>query len=181
MRFVLLALVLAACGTPAETPQPGAEPPAAPAEGARKGKAPPGEKAAERVDVQLFFLDQAKYAAGEGDAVVPVTRKVAATTQPRNALWQLFKGPTPKEAERGLTLVASGATGFETVRIADGIAHVTLKGGCDAGGATLTVYDLIVPTMKQFEFVQHVKVYDPEGQTADPTSPADSRPACLEP
>lgn len=181
-RAVLLGLILAACGpSTEEAPPPEAAPaappaPTPPADGARKGKAPK-----ERVDVQVYFLDEAKYASGAEGAIVPVTRKVVVDNPPRNALWQLFKGPGPKERERGLSLVQSGAAGFETLRVQDGVAHVTLKGGCEAGGATVTVYDLIVPTLKQFDEIAHVKVYDPAGHTADPTGAGDSRPACLEP
>ena len=38
-----------------------------------------------------------------------------------------------------------------------------------------------MPTLKQFATVDHVKIYDPEGQTARPTGATDSIPACLEP
>lgn len=165
---LVLALLLAC--VPAEAPSPPAQAPAqapAPAPAAQgKGKA--------KVPVTVYFAD------ADG-TVVPVERHVGANNPPRNAVWSLFKGPNPKEAERGLKLVSSGATGFKSVRVKDGVAHVTLKDGCDGGGSAITVYDLLVPTLAQFEEIQHVKVYSPDGQTAEPSGPSNSRPGCLEP
>ncbi len=75
----------------------------------------------------------------------------------------------------------SGADGFRDLSIADGIARVTLVGGCDSRGSTMTVANLIIPTLKQFSTVDHVKILSPEGETDSPDGPGDSIPACLNP
>jgi hypothetical protein len=38
-----------------------------------------------------------------------------------------------------------------------------------------------MPTLRQFDSVDWVKVYGPAGHTADPTGPSDSIPDCLNP
>ena len=56
-----------------------------------------------------------------------------------------------------------------------------LTGGCDGGGATVTVADQIFRTATQFREVQTVKLRGPDGKTAQPSGPENSRPDCLEP
>ena len=81
----------------------------------------------------------------------------------------------------GLMLAKSGATGFEGLTVEDGVATLKLKGGCTNEGGVHSIYDLIVPTLKQFDEIDAVKVLDPEGETQNPDGKGDSRPACLEP
>ena len=97
------------------------------------------------------------------------------------ALSACAAGPTAGERARGLGTVRSGATGATLLRIADGIAHVRLHGGCASNGAAFTVATLITPTLKQFPSIDYVKVYDPSGHTQQPTGRRDSIPASLEP
>jgi hypothetical protein len=77
--------------------------------------------------------------------------------------------------------VTSRATGFTDLRIAAGIARVRLTGECYSGGSTFTVASEILPTLKQFDDVDHVKVYGPKGHTEKPPGDVDSIPPCLEP
>ena len=130
---------------------------------------------------KVFFQDRAAYAAGRQPDTVARARRVPATTPATAVLSHLFAGPTAAEQRRGLVAVRSGATGFTDLSIRDGVARVRLTGGCDSGGATYTVADLIVPALRQFATVDHVKVYDPQGRTARPHGHSDSLPACLEP
>jgi len=144
-----------------------------------KAKKPPPE--VEKTSAKVFFLDKTAVESGKGEAVVSVDREVGVKNPPRNAIWTLFKGPEASEAEAGLMLAKSGATGFEGLTVEDGVATLKLKGGCSNEGGVHSIYDLIVPTLKQFDEIDAVKVLDPEGETQNPDGKGDSRPACLEP
>lgn len=115
-----------------------------------------------------------------GDGLEPVPRSVPEKFRFRATLQRLFQGPTPEEAANGFRLEASGATGMSNWRLADGVADVTLVGGCDGGGAALTVADHIRATLRQFPEVRHVRIRDPDGETSEPALP-DSLPRCLLP
>ena len=127
------------------------------------------------------FLDVADDAEGDEPYTEPVLRRVPARAPAGALLHHLFAGPTRAEQAYGLATVRSGARGFRDLSIADGIARLRLTGGCDSGGSTFTVADLVMPTLEQFATVDHVKIYDPEGRTARPTGHTDSIPECLEP
>lgn len=129
----------------------------------------------------VHLLDVADYAEGREPYTETVLRRVPALTPAGAVLHHLFAGPTAAERAAGLAVVRSGATGFRGLTISDGIARVQLTGGCRSGGSTFTVADLITPTLKQFDTVDVVKIYDPQGRTASPTGRTDSMPACLEP
>lgn len=185
----LLVVWFSGCST---TPEAPTEPPPAPADPAAeqgkagkqkrsrgKAKKPPAE--VEKVEAQIFFLDQARFDRGEQPYLVAVQRQVGAKTPERNAVWTLFKGPTPEEEAAGLALVTSGAEGFTDLQIADGIATLKLRGGCDSSGSTLTIYDHLVATLTAFDSVDHVKLLDASGATQDPGGAGGSRPECLEP
>lgn len=132
--------------------------------------------------VQVFFVDQDAFNIGRPPYAVPVEREIPSGADPaRAALDALFDGPTEEERAAGLVLVASEATGIARLRIEKGTAHVHLASGCSSRGSTLTVAEEIVPTLLQFEEVQAVKIYDPEGRTERPDEPGDSIPECLEP
>jgi Sporulation and spore germination len=131
--------------------------------------------------VEVYLLDEPRYAAATEPFFVPVHRRVATPAVASGALNSLFQGLSEDEYHSGLRFVDSDATGFTDLQIADGIARVRLTGGCDSHGSTITIADHIVPTLKQFSTVQYVKIYDPAGQTADPGGPSDSIPDCLNP
>ena len=129
----------------------------------------------------VHLLDVADYAAGREPYTETVLRRVPALTPAGGVLHHLFAGPTAAERAAGLAVVRSGATGFRGLTISDGVARLQLTGGCRSGGSTFTVADLVMPTLKQFDTVDVVKIYDPQGRTASPTGRTDSIPACLEP
>lgn len=130
---------------------------------------------------RVYFQNERNYVAGQTPYTTPVARRVPAFTPASATLHHLFAGPTAAERRRGLAVVRSGATGFSNLSISDGIARVRLTGGCRSGGATYTIADQVMPTLKQFASVRHVKIYDPQGRTARPTGHSDSVPSCLEP
>ncbi len=114
--------------------------------------------------------------------VQAVTRPVIAPSVATSSLQRLFMGPTQYEqSQLGLQFVNSEATGFTNLRISDRIARVQLTGGCNSGGATVTVASEMMPTLRQFSTVDWVKIYDLQGQTEQPTGNSDSIPFCLEP
>jgi hypothetical protein len=133
------------------------------------------------VTVQVYFLNEPNFNVGTEPYVTPVEREVDAADAERGALDALFVGPTAAEQDEGLRFVASEATGFADLEIADDIARVRLTGGCSSGGSTFTVANEIVPTLKQFSEVGFVKILDPDGNTEEPEGQSDSIPECLEP
>lgn len=131
---------------------------------------------------KVTFLDQPRFNAGKEPYTRTVNRVVPAYTPASAVMHQLFAGPTPAERALGLRTVRSRATDFDRLRISPwGVAHIRLLGGCDSGGSTFTVADLITPTLKQFTSVDYVKIYDRSGNTGSPSGPTDSIPECLEP
>ena len=129
----------------------------------------------------VHFLDVADFVENTPPYTEPVLRRVPAMAPAGAVLHHLFAGPTAAEQAFGLAVRRSGATGFRDLGIRDGIARLRLTGGCSSGGSTFTVADLILPTLKQFSTVDHVKIYDPQGRTGSPTGHTDSIPECLEP
>jgi Sporulation and spore germination len=113
--------------------------------------------------------------------VVTVSRPVPSSSPAAAVLHSLFAGPTRAERANGLRLVRSRAWGFTDLAITSGVARLRLTHGCNSGGATTTVANEIVPTLKQFPSVDRVKIFDPHGHTESPTGASDSIPACLEP
>jgi hypothetical protein len=131
--------------------------------------------------VQVYLVDQERFNVGEAPYVTPVMREVPADDPVQGALDALFDGPTTEEANRALILVASGATGATVEEPEAGIARVRLAGGCNSGGSTLTIASQLIPTLKQFDEIEVVKILDPDGATNVPEGNLDSIPACLEP
>lgn len=131
--------------------------------------------------VDVYFVNSRNFNNGTPPYVEAVRRSVSAETPANGALQELFTGPTAAEQAGGLAVERSGATGFSGLSIDGGIARVTLVGGCDSRGSTMTVANLVVPTLKQFPTVDNVKIYDPDGTTDSPDGPGDSIPACLNP
>lgn len=132
-------------------------------------------------EVEVFFLDTARFADGTEPYVRSVTRSVPAAAPEAGALHALFAGPTADEQVDDLALELSEATGFTGLTIDAGIGRVTLVGGCNSRGSTFTIANLITPTLKQFATVDYVKIYDPDGTTGTPAGPSDSIPDCLNP
>lgn len=133
------------------------------------------------VDRQVFFLDKDRFVANQEPYFVPRLRPVPLGSPATGVMDRLFAGPTDREAGRGLRLVRSRAAGFTDLAISGGIARVTLRRRCSSGGSTVTVAGEIMPTLRQFDTVDWVKVIDPSGTTADPSGPTDSIPDCLNP
>lgn len=134
-----------------------------------------------RSGVRVWFLNQHHAATGTEPVFEPVRREVERPAVAAGALHALFAGPTAAERATGLRLITSGATGYSRLHVHDGIAEVTLEGGCSSGGSTMTVAGEITPTLKQFSSVTYVKIHAPDGTTEAPTGPTDSIPTCLEP
>jgi hypothetical protein len=151
-----------------------------------KGQAPASPAAvastpAGTVQVRVYFLNTDRFAQDTPPYTQAVYRQVIPPAVGSGALQELFAGPTQDEQALGLRFLSSHASGFENLRIDDGVARVQLTGGCSSGGSTFTVADEIRPTLKQFPSVIWVKIYDPSGQTERPYGHTDSIPACLEP
>ena len=107
---------------------------------------------------------------------------LSSTNLPEFVLREYFKGPGYTEKYTyGWSAPLSGATGFSKLDIADGIARVYLSGHCNSQGSTFTIGGPIVASLKQFPYIQYVKIYDENGNTEQPDGPTNSIPACLEP
>ena len=95
---------------------------------------------------------------------------------------EYFHGPGNTERlQYGWVAIYSGFTGYSKLEVKDGVAHLYLKGACEAGGATYTIADALKVNLKQFDEIRYLKIYDQNGETRFPAGMSDSIPACLEP
>lgn len=134
------------------------------------------------VEITVYFTDEESYAAGVPPFESSVTRLVAPTASlPELVLTEFFKGPTAEESAAGLAAVMSGFTGYSSLLVQDGIAHVYLEGPCASLGATYTIAQPIFANLRQFSEIQWIKIYDAGGDTEEPAGPSNSIPFCLEP
>ncbi|MBR2980050.1 MAG: GerMN domain-containing protein [Myxococcaceae bacterium] len=174
LALALIAMTSAAC---AHSPAPEPAPEAVYVAPAPAPTAAPEETMLARV----YFLSEANLQAGVDPLLLSVDRVVSKVTPARGVLDAMFQGPTDAEYAQGLVFVSSGATGFQRLRVENGVAHVELTGGCSSAGSSVTIANLITATLKQFPSVMHVRIYDANGQTQNPNGPGDSIPACLMP
>jgi hypothetical protein len=130
---------------------------------------------------RVFFVDSHLFEIGQSPFVRAVLRPVIPPNVGARSLDWMFAGPTPAEAAGGLTFVNSDATGFTNLSIRNRVARIHLTGGADSHGSTLTIASEIFPLLKQFPTVRWVKIFDPNGDTENPTGQSDSIPAGLEP
>ena len=133
------------------------------------------------VPVRDYFLNTHRFATGKAPYTEAVYRPVIWPATAFGAMQRLFAGPTQAELARGLRFVSSGATGFKILSIRHGVARVQLYGKISSGGSTFTIANEIMPTLKQFQSVHWVKIYDRNGHTERPFGHSDSIPFSLEP
>ncbi len=130
---------------------------------------------------RIFFGDDHRFEIGREPYVRAVLRPVIPPNVGARSLDWLFAGPTPAERAGGLSFVNSDATGFTNLSIRNKVARVRLTGGANSHGSTLTIAAEIFPLLKQFPTVKWVKIYDPNGETQNPSGQSDSIPVGLEP
>jgi hypothetical protein len=130
---------------------------------------------------RVWFFNQARFLANTPPFYTPVWRPTLSGLPATTLLHRLYAGPTAAEQSSGLRLLLSGATGFRSVTVTDGIARVRLLGNVRSGGSTVTIAGSILPTLRQLSSVDHVKIYDQLGRTEFPTGHRDSIPESLEP
>ena len=115
--------------------------------------------------------------------VIAVAQETAPSTRDPEAAKKLFDLPEASEEEyaQGLRAVLSKCTGFSDLIIEKGVAHVYLTGPCTSGGSTYTIAGPVMKTLKQFEEIEFVKLYNAFGNTENPLGRGDSIPFELEP
>ena len=134
------------------------------------------------IDTAFSWTNRPVFFVNSSANVVSVSRPIANTSVAHQLMDRLYVGPTAGEMANGIRFVRSGSTGYKDLSISSGaVARVSLTGGCNSGGATVTVANEIMPTLRQLPNVDFVKVYDPAGTTERPTGASDSIPTCLEP
>ena len=133
------------------------------------------------VNRKVFFFSRDNFVDNVEPFFTPVLRPVQPNSPATGVMDRLFAGPLAAERADGLRLLRSHATGFADLVIAGGVAGVRLTGGCNSDGSTVTIAGEVMPTLRQFTSVDWVKIFDPAGNTGDPTGHTDSMPACLEP
>ncbi len=138
----------------------------------------PSEKEIEEresnIEGVLYFAKSPECSA---DCIESVKRQVPSWT-PQIALDSLYQGPSKEET--GLRFIGCGSSGAKLQAVESGVAKVQLEGDC-GGCGSLSVYDLIVPTLKAFHEINVVQLYDSSGKSQIEGAQIDSRPACLEP
>lgn len=183
---LLVLLALAAACTPTPAPPTQAPTAAPPASVAPEASPTLGEPAATptpaTVEITVYFTDRNRVVSGTPPFEATVTRTVPADANlPEAVLAAFFAGPTADEQARGLELITDGFTGVASLVVQGGIAHLRLSGPCNSNGATYTIASPLIKNLTQFSGIQYVKIYDERGDTADPSGPSHSIPACLEP
>ena len=114
---LIAALLVSACGGDDDTSA--TTEPSAPSSAPSSTNEP-----AATVSVDVYLVDQEAFNVGTAPYVVALERQVPAEDPITGALDALFAGPTTDEANDGIILVASGATGVSEVTLEDGIARV---------------------------------------------------------
>lgn len=138
--------------------------------------------AVEMAEVVVYFLNENRFAAGTEPYEDGVVRQIHPDAfLPLLAVQAYFDGPTEEEKAQGLTAVLSGCTGFTDLRIEDRVAHLRLEGPCTSGGSTYTIAQPIIKTLRQFDEIDFIKLYDAQGKTEQPGLRTDSIPFVLEP
>jgi len=133
-------------------------------------------------EVVVYFFDENRFAAGTEPYEVGVVRQIHPDAfLPRLAAQAYFDGPTDEEKAQGLTAVLSECTGFTDFRIEEGVAHIWLEGPCTSGGSTYTIAQPLMKTLRQFDEIDFIKLYDAQGRTEQPALRTDSIPFVLEP
>ena len=172
MLTALCGALLVSAASCASAPAPAPEAPSA-----QDG----GAATEETMTARVYFLSAPNFKSGTDPILLSVDRVVSKVRPAHGVLDAMFQGPRPSEADQGLMFVSSGATGYHGLKVENGVATVYLDGGCQSGGSSVTIADLITASLKQFPTVLHVRIYGPDGQTMAPSGPGDSIPACLKP
>lgn len=139
----------------------------------------PAPRAGERT-AQVFFFSEANDVVGIAPSLLSVSRTVSQTRPAHGVMDAMLKGPRASEEKAGLSFVSSGITGYHGLKVENGCAEIYLEGTCAPDAAlSVTIADLILPSLKQFPTVQYVHIYGPDGSTENPGAAKDSLPACL--
>jgi hypothetical protein len=131
----------------------------------------------------VYFVDRVKYNANTPPFEVKGKRWASSSANfAKVILDEYFKGPGLTEKnDYGWIALYSGFTGYTKFELINGVAHIYLKGTCNAAGRKYTLADILMVNLKQFSTVQAVKIYDENGATQNPDGASDSIPACLTP
>jgi murein DD-endopeptidase MepM/ murein hydrolase activator NlpD len=130
--------------------------------------------------VNVYFANKIRYERNIPPIEVAGKRYVRSSAPPQNTLNEFFKGPGSTERYTyGWIGVYNGFTGYSKLEINNGVANVYLTGTCASEGREFDIGDLIRLNLKQFPYIQFVKIYDQNGQTQNPTGLSDSEPLCL--
>jgi hypothetical protein len=134
------------------------------------------------IDTNFTWTNRSVSFVNSSGKVASVVRPIATGSPAHGLMDRLFAGPTAGERAGGLRFVKSGATSYKNLTVSSGaVARVQLVGGCNSGGATVTIANEIMPTLRQLGNVDFVKILDTAGHTEQPTGASDSIPVCLEP
>jgi hypothetical protein len=133
------------------------------------------------ISVSVFFTNTISSAAQAAPFNEPVTREIPGSADPlRAVLDAYFRGPTVDEQARGLIAVYDGYATYRKVELADGILSVYLAGNCRPSGTDYTIFQPLAATLRQFQGVQVVRIYDEYDHTREAVPNVNSWPACLD-
>lgn len=133
----------------------------------------PDDPAPSTVDVQILLVE-----AGDPPALRAVGRAVEPPPEV-GALVALSDGPTAAERDAGLEVRTSGVHEIVDLDLRDGVATVTLTGGCEPEADGVTIAHHIIPTLRQFDTVDQVHLAHADSANGVQTEHGDVVPACL--
>ncbi|MBL8051526.1 MAG: hypothetical protein JNM46_09925, partial [Anaerolineales bacterium] len=134
------------------------------------------------VIVDIYFTNKTNLENNQAPFSQPVKREVISSDPIKAALEIYFTGPTAQEKSRGLEATWNGFLGFKSYEISsDGILRLYLIGYCSALDTGYNLSEPLNKTLRQFDSVKYVKIYDEYGRTQNPNGASDSIPSCLIP
>src|SRR5258706_33355 len=135
------------------------------------------------IRVNIVFTDKQLLQKGTPPFEKVTTRDILSSINPVGAaVDEYFKGPNAAEQNAGLIAIWNGFLGYRRIDLSsDGVLRIYLKGQCLSNGTSYSIAQPLTATVKQFPFVQYVKIYDENDNTRNGFDKIDSTPICLDP
>ena len=116
----------------------------------------------------VYFTNLSRVKNGTVPNEEAVSRDIPSSSNPiQAALDEYFRGPSAAERSRGLFAPWDGFVGYQRLQFSNGILRVYLSGSCQPENSAYNISQPLIATLKQFEGVEYVKLYDEYGHSRD--------------